>query len=71
MPKLITPHLQHDQPLDPQRADDHAEFHFDNYANTFTRLVADFWSFEHALKFVRKKAGCVTWFSLSPNVLKG
>ncbi|MBI2977034.1 MAG: hypothetical protein HYY33_08800, partial [Chloroflexi bacterium] len=39
MLKLITPHLQHDQPLDPQRADDHAEFHFDNYANTFARLI--------------------------------
>ncbi|MEK6573838.1 MAG: P-loop NTPase fold protein, partial [Chloroflexota bacterium] len=39
MPHLITPRILHDQPLD--QPDDRAEFHFDDYANTFARLVTD------------------------------
>ncbi len=39
MPHLITPRILHDQPLD--QLDDRAEFHFDDYANTFARLVTD------------------------------
>jgi hypothetical protein len=36
----------------------------------YPELPDTLWSFKHAFKFIRKKAGCVTWFSLSPNVLK-
>ena len=39
VPHLITPRILHDQPLD--QLDDRAEFHFDDYANTFARLVTD------------------------------
>jgi formylglycine-generating enzyme required for sulfatase activity len=41
MPRLITPRILHDLPLDPAHAEDHVEFNFDDYADTFARLVAD------------------------------
>lgn len=41
MAKLITPHILHDQALDPDRVPDKAAFNFEAYANTFTRLIAE------------------------------
>ena len=41
-PKLITPRVLHDQPLDRgRRPKDQAEFNFEDYANTFARLIAE------------------------------
>ena len=38
---LITPDILHDQPLDPAQLAERAGFHFDDYANTLARLIAN------------------------------
>lgn len=36
----------------------------------YPEFLDTFWSFKHSIKFIRKKTGCVTLVSLSPNILK-